>query len=59
VQQGKGKHRYKMEKENGKFGGKRIKWTSETTARSRRKGGGQMYGGRVRERKVLELEEIK
>jgi hypothetical protein len=47
-----------MEKEKGKFGGKGIK-RSETTARSRRNGGGQMYGGRVRERTVWELEEIK
>jgi hypothetical protein len=47
-----------MEKEKGKFGGKRIK-RNETTARSRRNGGGQIYGGSVIERKVWELEEIK
>lgn len=48
-----------MEKEKGKFGGEGIKRSSETTARSRRKGGGQMYGGSVGERKVWESEEIK
>jgi hypothetical protein len=48
-----------MEKEEGKFGGKEIKSRSETTARSRRNGGGKMYGGSVRERKVWDLEEIK
>lgn len=45
--------------EKEKFGGKGIKRRSETTARSRRNGGEQMYSGSVRERKVWELEDIK
>jgi len=48
-----------MEKEKGKFGEEGIKRRSETTARSRRNGGGHMYGGRIGERKVWESEEIK
>jgi len=48
-----------MEKEKGKFGGEGINRRSETTARSRRNGGGQMYGGSVGESKVWESKGIK